>query len=104
MKKLAAVALLAVVALGLVGCSQIDTGRVHDKSYSAPYAYTVYDCYARDSKTSACTYSVPRIVRVPATYRFDLYRSEDEHGWHQVDEKTYHSYSIGDYYNEGADE
>lgn len=104
MKRIAAVGTLIAVTLTLVGCSQIDTGRVHDKSYSAPYSYTAYDCYSRNANTGACTYSVPRQVRVPATYKFDLYRSEDEHGWHRVDEKTYHSYSIGDYYSEGADE
>jgi hypothetical protein len=99
MKRLTAVALVALAVVGLAGCSRIDSGEIRDKSYSPPSSYTVYDCYTR-SPQGMCTFQVPRQVPVPASYSFDLYADEETHNWHGVDEQTYHSYEVGDWYNE----
>jgi hypothetical protein len=74
-----------------------DEGRVHDKRYTAEYWYTTYQCYSYD-KNGACTVNMPVQHHQGPTYCIDLYTSKDDHEWKCMDENTYLSYEVGDWY------
>lgn len=99
MKKIMRVGVIALMALTLVACSNIKSGKIHDKSYHAGYYSSSTSCVSHNSK-GACTGYTSHQNYNPPSYRFDLYQSKDKHGWHRVDAITYSKYKVGDYYND----
>lgn len=79
--------MLAAATLVLAGCaSGPTTGTVHDKSYHGSYVYFI----------STGKVMMPEFV--PAEWQLDLYASDTDHGWVEVDQTTYDAYQIGDHY------
>jgi len=98
LKKLVPLAIAGMAVLALAGCGPT-SGTIHDKDHREGYYYTTYHCYSYD-KNGSCTMNLPQQNYQPPTWSFDLYASEDDHGWHSVNEDTYNRYEVGDYYGE----
>lgn len=97
-KKLIPLAVAGMAVLALAGCGPT-SGTIHDKAHTAGYYSTYYQCYAYN-KDGACTMNIPVQQYNEPTWSFDLYASDDDHGWHGVSEETYNRYEVGDYYGE----
>lgn len=87
----------AIMVLALAACGAPHQGVVHDKRYSPPSSYTVYDCYSRD-KNGVCTFQVPRQQPIGPSWSLDIYNGDD-HGWVDVNEGIYDSVQVGDSVN-----
>lgn len=87
-----------LLILALAGCSPISAGHITNKVYEAPYDYLTYSC-ASYNKDGFCTVNIPIWHHVDAQYRFDLEQA-DKTGWVYVNEPTFNSYEIGDFYGE----
>lgn len=90
---------VVLATLALVGCSAPTSGTIQDKDYQEGYYWTQFVCSGYSAQ-GVCTVQVPIQQYSPPRWSFDLYQSEDEHGWRSVSETTYNAYEVGDYYSE----
>lgn len=113
MKRLAVLAVIAAAALA--GCSNPPSkGYVYSVNYNPPSSYYVpgydySDCYGTSSRRTCYEEYVPgRTVYVPEEWQLQLCAergkpsSSNACGWRDVDEQTWHSVRLGQYYTTEA--
>lgn len=101
----AAAVLFAAVVLAVAGCAN-DPGRgtVTAKSHEAEWTQVVLDNVCPSGQPASC-YLQPRPVMHPATWSLALSdctrrtkKGDCVTGWHDVDEREWSSYQVGDIY------
>ena len=109
MKKLLATAALIAV-LVLSACSAISSGYITKKNHTEGYyryeQYCAVYTYDEDGYGRCSLYGT-RPVWVDPTWSFEIQDQNDDYetvtGWVSVDEETYNSYEVGDYYQNPND-
>jgi hypothetical protein len=82
MKRRTLVLAIAAATIGLSGCAQMPSGVVHDKQYTPGHLLPI-------GKT---------LIWYPDSWELDLYQSNSQHGWRDVDQSEYNKCSIGESY------